>query len=207
MIRVLTQHRTAPQSVQDRITRAGGRNIYGWPNFRVVWGWDRLATFGGRWEDWEHDAKGRPVRLIRVCHEYRQMPKYDDYWHWHIEKWVPASFFGGPDYWRDQYTERTDDGREFLELGPFPNQGEYELSFTIEDMELTPTVVDTIVRAIEWSRYVVKKDKARSLEALRRREAQKELDWHNYADAVLDDAAPAFGLQPRVFMNGSGLAV
>jgi hypothetical protein len=206
MIPVLTQHRRAPAAIQERLARAGGRNRFGEPNFRVVWGWDRLTWIGGKWEDWEHDAKGMPTRLKSVSYEYRQMPKYEDYWRWHVETWRPPEFYGSPARWAEQYTVQ-EDGRSFLELGPYPQRGEYELCFTVQTpagqyLDLTPRVAELVVRAVVWSRYRVQKDKSKSLAALRAREAKKQRDWDTWADAVLDDAAPAFGLQPKVSFAG-----
>lgn len=207
MLEVKTQHKTCPAAIQARVMRAGGLNRLGEPNFRVVWGWDRLTIIGGQWEDWEHDSKGRPVRLLKVAAEYRRMPKYDEYFRWHVEKWMPPEFYGSPASWARQFTVE-EGGQRFLELGPYPHRGEYEHCFTIqtpqgEYLDLTPRVVEYIVRAVQWSRYLVQKDRAANLERLRQREMQKQLDWDAYADAVLDDAAPAFGLQPRSFVPSS----
>lgn len=206
-IRVLTAHRTCPPHIQARVARAGGHNRYGWPNFRVVWGWDRLTWLGGKWEDWEHDSKGRPTYLIRECYEYRQMPKYDEWDRWHVEKWMPPEFFVSPEYWAAKYTEQTPDGRRFLELGAFPHQGDYEHCFTIQNpdtsyLDLTPNVADYIVRAVERSRYLVNKDQSKNLEAIRERLRREQLAWDSYADDVLDDAAPAFGFRPFVTVAG-----
>jgi hypothetical protein len=38
MIQVLRETKEAPADVQERVARAGGRNFYGQPNFRIVWG-------------------------------------------------------------------------------------------------------------------------------------------------------------------------
>ena len=41
---------------------AGGRNRFGEPNYRAVWGWSRLDWIGGKWED--RDASGSLIREV-----------------------------------------------------------------------------------------------------------------------------------------------
>ncbi len=47
MIRVTRETHEAPAEIQERVARAGGWNIYGEANFRVVWGGSRLCWIGG----------------------------------------------------------------------------------------------------------------------------------------------------------------
>lgn len=201
MIEVLTQNRVCPPAIQQRIARAGGFNMFGQPYFRCVWGWSRLTWIGGKWEEWENGT------LKSVHYEYRQVPKYDPFFRWHIEKWMPAEFFGSPRHWYES-TREVVDGRTFYELGPYPEKGEYEHCFTLQEpntgnyVDLSPSVVDRIVQAVERSRYLVAKDKALSLEILRERQRKIEEEWEKYADDVLDDAMPSFGFRPHVTVPG-----
>lgn len=195
MIQVITENRKCPEHIQRRIARAGGHHISGQPWFRVVWGWSRLTWVGGKWEEYDQGT------LKHVTYEYREVPKYDPFFRWHIEKLMPAEFFGSPDYWYESTLEVID-GQNFYELGPYPNRGEYEHCFTLQDpttqafLDLSPSVVDRVVQAVERSRYLVHKDKRASLELLRRRQAQVEAEWESYADMVLDDCNSAFGGVP-----------
>lgn len=206
-IDIRTEHKFAPPAVEARIARAGGWNRLGQPNFRVVWGWSRPSLFGGKWEEWDLDASGRvrSTTAVQVSYGYRWLPKYEPWFCWHLERWMPPEHFGTPASWYARY-RTVEDGREFYELGPYPHRGEYEHCFPILDrhkpdlpIELTPSLIDYVVAAIEYSRQVVGKDPVKNLEALRAREARKERDWEAYADAVLDDAAPAFHGQPTSF--------
>jgi hypothetical protein len=70
-IRVTRETYATPAAIAERITRAGGTNRYGEPNFRVVWGGARLTWIGGRWTD--RDAHGN---VSREAIELRQVPKY-----------------------------------------------------------------------------------------------------------------------------------
>ena len=51
MIRVLRETHDTPEAVARRLERAGGLNCFGEPNYRAVWGWNRLAWIGGKFED------------------------------------------------------------------------------------------------------------------------------------------------------------
>jgi len=71
---------------------AGGCNRYGEANYRAVWGWNRLAWIGGKFEE-RDPATGS---LLREVVELRQEPKYAAVNRWHIERWVPPEVYGSP---------------------------------------------------------------------------------------------------------------
>ena len=50
---VIRETHEAPESVARALELAGGKNPFGEPNYRAVWGWNRLAWIGGKFE--EHD--------------------------------------------------------------------------------------------------------------------------------------------------------
>ena len=85
MIRVLRESHRAPASVQRRLRLAGGINRYGEPNYRAVWGWDRLGWIGGKWTDGEKirairegvDRNGRALFPMMPYTEYRRMSDED----------------------------------------------------------------------------------------------------------------------------------
>jgi hypothetical protein len=186
MIRVLRETHEAPRHIRDRIARAGGSNVFGEPNFRVVWGWNRLTWIGGVWED--RDASGN---LIRRVAELRREPKYVPFDRWHIERWMPAESYGSPREWYLKTIDvdaRGENGRSIAALGPFPHRGEYEHCFTLsglrgEFIPLTPAAVEHVVRAILWARQ---ESPARSRHAIHRDWERRERAWHNLADAALD---------------------
>ncbi len=72
MIKVLRETRPAPVDVQRRITRAGGTNPYGEPNFRVIWGQNRLDFY------WRNPNR------------------------WHLEKWLAPEQCGNPRTWPEE---------------------------------------------------------------------------------------------------------
>jgi hypothetical protein len=94
MIRVLRETHEAPEAVAARLAWAGGLNRFGEGNYRVVWGWNRLAWIGGKFED--RDEHGE---LLREVVELRQEPKYGELNRWHVERWVAPEAYGSPRQW------------------------------------------------------------------------------------------------------------
>jgi hypothetical protein len=182
VIQIIRETLRTPAEVARELAIAGGRNLFGEPNYRAVWGWSRLDWIGGKWED--HD----PVtgKLIREVVELRREPKYTPHNRWHIERWMPAESYGSPAAWHAQTIEIVN-GRNVPALGPYPSRGDYEHCFTLEGpdgefVQVTPAVARHIARAIETSRGVpgVKKR-----EALDERVRREEREYDNYAEAVL----------------------
>ena len=194
LIRVTRETHEAPAAIQERVERTGGTNCYGEANFRVVWGASRLTWIGGRWTD--RDANGN---ILREAIETRRVPKYLPLNRWHIERWAPRESYGTPEQWFAQTTE-VEDGIRIAALGPYPSRGEYEHCFTLESVggefiALTPAACDWIVRAIEWSRRQPRRQLRGAIAA---RETRRARDWDRDADALLDDAVPAFHGAPLV---------
>src|SRR5579863_21390 len=194
MIQIVRETHDTPENVAQRLNIAGGVNRFGEANYRAVWGWNRLAWIGGKFE--ERDASGD---LLREVVELRQEPKYPAVNRWHIERWVPPETYGSPRQWYAQTIER-ENGVSIPALGPYPVRGEYEHCFTLEGprgefIQLTPTIAEQIAHAIEWSR---KAPRAAGKRRLYEREAQQERAFDCEAYDILDDAVPAFHRQPFV---------
>ncbi len=194
MIQVIRETHETPESVARRLAMAGGLNRYGEANYRVVWGWNRLAWIGGKFED--RDENGD---LVREVVELRQEPKYAAVNRWHVERWVPPEAYGSPAAWYAQTVESTN-GRSVAALGPYPERGEYEHCFTIqgvngEFVQLTPAIVEHVARAIEWSRRM---PKAKRRERLYEREAREDRNYEAWAYDALDDGVRALHGQPFV---------
>jgi len=194
MIEVTRENHEAPAELQARLERAGGCNRYGEANFRVVWGWSRLAWIGGKWTD--TDASGN---VIRQRIEMRELPKYFPFDRWHIERWMPPETYGSPELWYSQTIER-EDGILIPALGPYPRRGEYEHCFTLQDVggefvPLSPAICEGIVHAVEFARARPAQEHRAAIE---KREERREQEWESHADAVLDDAGRAFHGAPFV---------
>ncbi|HVB98989.1 MAG TPA: hypothetical protein VNJ12_06605 [Candidatus Dormibacteraeota bacterium] len=193
MIRVLRETKQTPKDIERRVTLAGGRNRFGEPNFRVVWGWSRLGWIGGKWED--HDADGG---LVREVVELREEPKYFPHERWHVERWMPPEAYGSPADWY-RHTIETSGAERIPALGPYPVMGDWEHCFTIqtpkgEFLPLTPAICEEVVRRVERSRA---QPKAAGMAALRRREEKRQKNYEDSVDRVLWDE-PRFHAQPYV---------
>ena len=159
-----------------------------------MWGWNRLAWIGGKFE--ERDEHGA---LLRERIELRKEPKYPAVNRWHIERWVPPEVYGSPRAWYAQTVEIVD-GHNVPALGPYPSRGEYEHCFTLETpagefVQLTATISEHIARAIEWSRGIARSMRKRGIE---NREQREDRSYEAWAYDLLDDATPAFHKQPFV---------
>ena len=191
---VVRETHDTPENVAQRLARAGGLNRFGEPNYRAVWGWNRLAWIGGKFEDRdEHGA------LLRERIELREEPKYPALNRWHIERWLPPEAYGSPRQWYAQTIER-ENGISIPALGPYPSRGDYEHCFTLEGprgefLQLTPTVAEHVARAIEFSRGL---SRAKSRAHLYNRAQRQEQHYETWAYDVLDDAVPSFHKQPFV---------
>lgn len=194
MIQITRETHDTPEAIAQLLRRAGGINRFGEPNYRAIWGWNRLAWIGGKFED--RNASGE---LLREVVELRVEPKYPAVNRWHIERWVPPEAYGSPRLWHAQTLER-ENGASIPALGPYPSRGDYEHCFTLEGprgefIQLTPTVAEYIARAIEFSRRA---PRARSRRSLYERESRGDRAYENWAYDLLDDATPAFHKQPFV---------
>jgi len=194
MILVVRETHDTPETAAHRLERAGGINRYGEANYRAMWGWNRLAWIGGKFED--RDEHGE---LLRERVELRWEPKYPAVNRWHIERWLPPETYGSPRAWYAQTSER-ENGISIPALGPYPSRGEYEHCFTLESsrgefVQLTATAAEHIARAIEWSRTF---PHAKHRAGLYGREAHEDRSYEDWAFDQLDDAVPAFHKQPFV---------
>ena len=194
MISILREQHDTPENIAHRLARAGGINRFGEPNYRAIWGWNRLAWIGGKFED--RDEHGV---LLRERIELREEPKYPAVNRWHIERWLPPEAYGSPRQWYSQTIER-ENGISVPALGPYPSRGDYEHCFTLECargefIRLTPTVAEHIARAIEFSRAL---PRTKTRAHLYERAHRKEQQYESWAYDVLDDSVPAFHKQPFV---------
>lgn len=168
------RHKVVPSEIQKRITEAGGLNPYGEPLFRVVWGWDRLAYLHDTWEDIKGDE-------ITNKTEGRWVPKYWPYDRWHLEKWLPAECFGSPEDWAVRCAS----------LGPYPSQGDWEHSITIQTpkpeqayLDLTPHIVEQLIQAVQAGAAANAQDKRAALTEMMER---KRKDYERFCDELLTE--------------------
>lgn len=127
MIQVIREtHDPDPRWIEE-IALAGGRNRYGDPNYRIIWGGSRLDWIGGEWTDWTHGG----VSVLRRVVEHRRVPKYPDLLnYWLVERWCAPEEYGSPLVWKIKTTEFYG-ARSIEALGPYPARGDYELTMSV----------------------------------------------------------------------------
>src|ERR1041385_8485140 len=112
MIEVVREQHETPAWVQERLTRAGGLNRLGEPNFRVVWGWNRLSPIGGKWDVSDENGNWRgEVFELREEPRYLAFDEKGDltFDRWFLEKWFPPETYGSPSQWYSQTLEFEDE--------------------------------------------------------------------------------------------------
>lgn len=199
------ERRDAPRELQNRLTLVGGRNVYGEPRLRLVWGWT-------------------PMELIysQKRGHYERRPKYFLKTHrWHVEQWFPAEYYGTPDMWRWQFTTNVD-GMEIDLLGPYPARGGYEHVVTVEKghkpgclneyadacpcgggyIELTPHVCEDLVNRLRVSREITAAERKSAVWS----KIQDHYDKPDpIEDAIIDDAMPAFRSKAHAVLENTDM--
>lgn len=107
---IITGHerRRPPEIYQNYLTRLGGKNRYGKPNFILAWGQTRTQQI------YSVDNNGR--RGQHTILEFGGVPA------WHILEWKPPETFGTPAMW---YTLTWDPEQNTHTLGEYPWRGLY----------------------------------------------------------------------------------
>ena len=180
-IQVLRETHNCPQSIQDCLTALGGKNPFGEPIFRAVWGWNRLTLIYGKWQlaDMHGNVTGEHEEWARVP---LYTPPHFDPNRWYIERWRSAEdFFGSPEAWL-----QSADGNPTM---PFNSRGEYDHYFTVqtpggEFVQLTRAIAAEAVRRFHAKCAESRGDKqALKNETLH----QEDKSYDSYADTVLSD--------------------
>jgi hypothetical protein len=199
----MTFNTETPGWIKTRLLTAGGRNRYGEANYRVVWSSTRLETIGGEWDDYSEGGI-----WLRTVVETRRVPKY---WthpdRWIVEKWLAPEEYGSPESWRRHTTEFIG-AQAVAQLGPYPDRGDYELAFVVEDQDgdyvpLTEAIVEGIIGCIEASRSFSSSQRKAAL--LRREEKKQEAIEKENEDMVGDAMLPFRGANGEVVLAEKSL--
>ena len=201
------EHHDCPETVKLRLLLAGGMNLFGKPNFQIVWGYDRIIKMHGTWEEVEPaqatglvTPEGRPImtapRIKSSVIETREVPKYLPGNCWFLEKWCPPEMYGTPETWR-RAGEEVSRGYTIDTAGPFPSQGEYELVMPLtidgtpkgQRLPLYSQVVEMLVQLIQKSRdFSFTQRQA----AIQQRMEREDKQFTDRAESILRDGLPAF---------------
>lgn len=132
--------------VKKTVLSAGGRNVFGEPNYRLAWGWSRLELRIGLHSDYDESDN-----LIRRELRAEWWPRYHPRDRFHLEVWKPCEIYGSPDAWEDG-TYQWIEGTRVPALGPFPSRGEYEHVAVCQSKSgdfMSPTE-DAVRELIRW---------------------------------------------------------
>ncbi len=123
----IIEKRDVPAWVERFITKRGGLNPFGKPNFRVVWGGNRTHVVGGMFKSviTFKDAEGRERAIVTEIPEMRTMLRYHPH-RWHMERWRGPEFYGTREEW---YQNTWDDVAKLHVMGDYPNDGDFEHVF------------------------------------------------------------------------------
>lgn len=175
-----------PQHFQDRLTRTGGRNRYGAPNFIIVWGQSWTVRRGGIWNDGEHYFKGYrdEVEDKRPC--------------WVLKQWNAPELYGSPALW---FAQNRDENSGLQILGDFPWRGQYETvqpfvwtgivngRLVVERMPLNAMIVDMVIPVVIQCKTVALWRRKLALEEM---EARKDKERTRKIEDARHDAQMAF---------------
>lgn len=171
---------------QDHLTRIGGKNRFGKPNFILAWGQTRAMKIYGQMEG---GSRGQHIVL-----EFGGIPA------WHILEWKPPETFGTPRMW---YAITWDPEAMVHGLGDYPWRGQYvPCTFNlyvkriernvlkIDAMPLAFWVLDLLIPNVRKAKEMTHLQKKLAIE--QRIKAEKYQAMKLAYDAYLD-AQPAFG--------------
>jgi hypothetical protein len=172
--------RNVPKYVQDFVTKVGGLNRFGKPNFRIVWGPDRMEKVGVA--DLHQD--GHVTFGAVYQRKYKNTPV------WVLERWLPPEKYGSKERWQIEQAYDLDGIKEsrHLVLGEYPSRGEYEHCYDIHGQPYMATL-EKMIRLIIRSREVTPKE---TLEARKAIEEKKRSDFKKNMSDLYKDRAPAF---------------
>ena len=173
--------RQIPKHFQDFCLRIGGKNRFGGPNWRVVWGPDRREMVGGAWCD--------PDGTVRI--EMRSVLKYDSKPVYHLEKWCDPVMYGDPDAWERENALILDGLVPLMGIqiiGPYPWRGEYEHSFALSGRLYFYTLEKLIKLNIQSREISVEERKQERA----RQDEKKKKDWMDMVVDMYKDRVHAF---------------
>jgi hypothetical protein len=176
-----------PAEYQERITRAGGLNRYGEPNFKLAWSQSETQLAGGVWP---HERYvGYRELFVATWSPYQPRQGY-----WMLMEWTSPEQYQGETFYH--FINR-DEATGLCVLGPYPHRGRYQIAvkliwttiddgkMIIEPWSLNSTVIDRLMPVI----MAGKRDspqRRRQFAQTQRAQAQRKLD--SAIDAVMNDA-------------------
>jgi len=168
---IIRQSKECPRLFTEFLVRYGGKNPYGIPNFRLVWGPSATRTI---WGQMEGGSRGQHIVLA-----------YGDAPLWHLEMWKPPELFGSPEQW---YAESYNPETGLHLCGDYPFQGDY--SHHSKHNNLNYRILEKLLPEIYKARGITFEQRKR---IIRDRELAAKKERLRIAHDAYLNAAPAFG--------------
>jgi hypothetical protein len=223
------EKKEVPNWIISRVNALGGMNLFGRPNYRVIWGGNRTHKVGGRFKKVlyvKSDIIGAPDKaIVTEVPEIRTLLKYHPF-RWHLERWRGPEFYGSPEEW---YQQTWDKECQFHTQGDYPYEGDYEHIFYLGmcshmkpgdtdwcvicqagcgeyiPLEENFSLIETMIKAFQKSDEVSKKEEQK---ALFLREDKKRQDRNKrVGDRVRGAMRPVLATQPTSWQDGTRCSV
>jgi hypothetical protein len=186
---VRPETRRCPAEFQDRLTRLFGKNQFGDPHFKIVWGQSEFIRMGNVWRD-KHGNEHRGY-LLRYQVAGGQPC-------WTIMRWHAPFEYGSP----AAYYANTYDSLSKLHIvGEYPWRGRYEvvqplISKEFKDGKLIVThfpishfLIDTVIPLIEQFRRLSAHEQAAAHAAAK---AAEEAEQTEFIADLLEETGPTW---------------
>ena len=166
-----------PKYFQDKLTKAGGLNRFGQPNYKIVSSLEATFRAGGIWPADGYEG-------YREVYEANGSPFPPKKHYWMLMEWVPPEQFGGE---LAYFYLNTNEVNGYCLLGPYPHKGRYQIAvkltnniidngvMTIEPLPLNAIIIDRIIPIIKTAKYTSFKRRMEAAEADRIR-IEKKMD-------------------------------
>lgn len=167
-----------PEAFQERLTRAGGINRFGEPNFILRWaqGGEKECFYraGGTW-----NVEGLPSFT-----GYRNLLVGGGTPSWMLMQWNAPEVYGTPEMW---YVQGYDQASNLQTLGSYPYKGRYEMLYNLrttrkegrnikfQAMPLNSLLINTIIPIIKQARDISWEKTKAVLQDIEIREQAKDL--------------------------------
>ena len=167
-----------------------GRNHFGDPIFKVVWGQSEFFKMGNLWRD-KYGNERMGYRQRYLCHG---VPC------WNILRWRSAKEYGTPELW---YAQTWDPVSKLFILGEYPWRGRYEVLYALNTREfidgklvithfpLSHILIDKLFPLMLAVQRMSEDEKKAARQLIKQAEGKKETE--EIADRMADSMPKWFG--------------
>ena len=229
MADTIIERREVPDWITHRVNKIGGMNLFGRPNYRVIWGGNRTHKVGGKFKKVLYIPSNiigdPPKALVTEVAEIRTLLKYHPH-RWHLERWRGQEFYGSREEW---YQQTWDEDCQFHTQGDYPAEGDYEHIFYLGmcshmkpgdtdwcvvcqassgeyiPLEENFNILEMVIKSFQMSDEVKAKDEQKALFA--REDQKRQARAKRVGDRVREAMRPTLATQPTSWQDGTRCSV